>query len=296
MKRIAVLFLFVVFLQGCLSKHVFTLTDQEVAAHYARKTTKPEFGFFNSEGRMIYYAIQGDTTKPLLVLVHGAPGRWYSSINLLDDSLLLQHYRILAYDRPGYGQSGLGDAVTSIEKQAEYLSALIDHHNTTGQAVTVVGRSYGTPIAACYAMHHPQQVKKLVLLGACIDPGKEKYFWFSFAGKLAWVQQFTPLSYTVATSEKFAHRKELKKLLPGWAQISSPVFLVHGKKDWMADTANVHFALNHITGAPVSVYLLTESGHNVTFSNPELIINLVTNEGEINYSEMPDKIHPAKKR
>jgi pimeloyl-ACP methyl ester carboxylesterase len=161
--------------------------------------------------------------------------------------------------------------------------------------VTVAGRSYGTPIAACYAMQQPQQVKKLFLLGSCIDPKKEKYFWFSFASKLGFLQQLLPEAYTMATNEKFTHQKELKKLLPGWAQIYAPTYIVHGKKDWMADTSNAYFALDRITSAPVAVYLLPESGHNVTFNNPALIINLLLKEGETTDSKSPITI-PAKKR
>ncbi|MBL7729020.1 MAG: alpha/beta hydrolase, partial [Dinghuibacter sp.] len=188
MFRIAIVLLAITACSSCMSKYVFTLTDKQVRERYAGKSTAPNFGFISSNGLPIYYAVQGDSTKPLLVLVHGAPGRWYSSINLLDDSLLLSRYRILAYDRPGYGKSATANPVTSITEQAEHLATLIEQFNTTGMPVVLAGRSYGTPIAARYAMLYPEQVQKLVLLGSCIDPAKEKYFWFSYANLSAAIQ------------------------------------------------------------------------------------------------------------
>lgn len=278
MKRWAGFFLLVYMLSGCMSKYVYTLTDKQVQERYAPKTTQPFFGYFNSNGQNIFYALQGDASKPLLVLVHGAPGRWYSSINLFDDSLLLSRYRILAFDRPGYGKSGSPKAITSIETQTEYMAALVNHVNTTGEPVTIAGRSYGTPIAACYAMKYPEQVKKLVLLGSCIDPAKEKYFWFSYANLPGLIQSFMPRAINIATGEKFTHRKELKKLLSSWNHIQSPTMVVHGKKDWISDTANAWFAYKKIVNAPVTLYLLPESGHNITFSNASLIVDLILQE------------------
>jgi pimeloyl-ACP methyl ester carboxylesterase len=281
---------------GCMSKYVFTLSEKQVTERYASKTIKPQFGHIHEKGGdKIFYALQGDASKPLLVLVHGAPGRWYSSINLFDDSLLLSHYQILAFDRPGYGKSGSGHSVTSIEEQTEHLAVLIRHFNPTQQPVTVTGHSYGTAIAACYAMLYPDRVQKLILLGSCIDPAKEKYFWFSYANKLGVIQHFIPKPFNMATDEKFTHRKELKKIMPGWENIKCPTFVVHGKKDWIADTANAWFAYQKIVNAPVSVYLLPESGHNITFSNPQLVRELIMGDGVVISGGAAKSIEPAKR-
>lgn len=280
MKHVALLLTVIVLFSSCLSKHILVMSEKEVRDHYAERTVKPQFGYFNDGERRLFYAIQGDSTKPLLVLVHGAPGRWYSSINLFDDSTLLSRYRILAYDRPGYGKSGLGLPINSIEAQADYLCLLVEHFNTTGQPVTVAGRSYGTAIAACYTMKHPEEVKKLILIGSCIDPAKEKYFWFGYPNVLATVQSFMPTTLNMATSEKFSHRKELRKIAGGWQHIRSQTYLLHGLNDWISDTANAWFAYHQITNAPVSVYFLPNTGHNITVANPSLIIDLLLKEEE----------------
>lgn len=267
------------------------MTDQQIKERYAPRAMKPEFGYVYDDGQKIYYAIQGDAGKPLLVLVHGAPGRWYSSINLMDDPALLDCYRILAYDRPGYGKSNGGRAINSIQKQAQYLATLIGHFNPRHEPVAVVGRSYGTAIASCYAMSYPERVKKLVLIGSCIDPQKEKFFWFSYPNISGTVQSFMPPALNIATSEKFSHKNELEKLLPGWEHIQSPTYVLHGTKDWISDTANAWFAYNRIINAPVSVYLLEGTGHNITVANPRLIVDLVLREEEI----LPAKAHSSKK-
>lgn len=279
MFRTAIALLVITACSSCMSKYVFTLTDKQVRERYAGKPITPEFGFIKDNGQNIFYAVQGDSSNPLLVLVHGAPGRWYSSINLFDDSLLLSRYRILAYDRPGYGKSKSPVPVTSINEQAEHLAALINRFNTTGMPVTVAGRSYGTPIAARYAMLYPQQIQKLLLLGSCIDPAKEKYFWFSYANLLGPVQHFMPRALNTATAEKFTHRAELNNILSDWEHIECPTYVIHGRKDWISDTANAWFAYNKITNAPVSVYMIDSSGHNITFNNPALVVSLLLKDG-----------------
>lgn len=280
MKRVVLPLVIICLFSACMKNYVLVLSDKQVRDRYAAKTIKPEFGYFKEGEQKIFYVIQGDSTKPLLVLVHGAPGRWYSSINLLDDSLLLSRYRILAYDRPGYGKSGSGFAINSIQEQAQHLASLVQHFNKTDQPVVVTGRSYGTAIASCYAMSYPERVKKLILIGSCIDPEHEKYFWFSYPNFSRTTQSFMPLAMNVATSEKFSHKEELKKLLPGWEHIQSPTYVLHGLKDWISDTANAWFAYNRIINAPVSLYFLEGTGHNITLANPKLIIDLILKEEE----------------
>lgn len=280
MKPVVLSLLIVCLFSACMKNYVLVMSDNQIQERYAPASLKPEFGYFKDGERKIFYAIQGDSTKPLLVLVHGAPGRWYSSINLLDDPGLLSCYRILTYDRPGYGKSGSGSPVNSIAAQAQHLASLVAHFNTSKQPVVITGRSYGSAIASCYAMTYPEKVKKLILIGSCIDPEEEKYFWFAYPNISGTVQSFMPKAMNVATSEKFSHKEELKKILPGWELIRSPTYVLHGMKDWISDTANAWFAYNRIVNAPVSLYFLEGTGHNITMANPKLIIDLILKEEE----------------
>jgi pimeloyl-ACP methyl ester carboxylesterase len=80
-----------------------------------------------------------------ILLVHGQPGSRADWSRLIP--LLAGDHRVLAVDRPGYGESG-GDAVGLLEN-ARLLGRLLEHRSALG--ATVVGHSLGAGIALAMA-------------------------------------------------------------------------------------------------------------------------------------------------
>lgn len=97
--RLFSLFLLIVFTVCSCKLPLRVMTDKQIDDHYKNKQTKPKLKYLNYKSYHIYHAIVGDSTKPLLIYVHGAPGAWYSSMRLLDDTLLQQNFRMIAVDR-----------------------------------------------------------------------------------------------------------------------------------------------------------------------------------------------------
>ena len=76
-----------------------------------------------------------------------------------------QSYRVIAWDAPGFGQSGLVPA--SIDAYVEALHELVA---CIGQPRTsIVGHSMGGTVAACFAARFPELVSRLIL--SCSHPG-----------------------------------------------------------------------------------------------------------------------------
>jgi pimeloyl-ACP methyl ester carboxylesterase len=273
-KHFFLFFLFVA-AQGCVSNYVFTLTDRQIEERYKNKPQKPLFHNLKTETGNVHYVSNGDSSKPLLVLIHGAPGHWYSSMNLMEDADLLNKFFIISLDRPGYGKSNNGYSIPYIDAQADVIHQIVTRHNKHKQKITLVGRSYGTAISARYAMMHPENVQKLFLLASCVAPQKEKYFWFSFANLLHIINMWMPNDLNSATVEKFKHKKQLKYIENDWDKIIAPTYILHGKKDWMADTANAYFAQQKIVNADTYMHILDNTGHNVTRQHKELIKKLL---------------------
>lgn len=73
--------------------------------------------------------------------------------------------RCIAYARSGLGASGSDGTPNNIEKHVQDLGAVIDAL-APGQAVVLVGHSYGGLLATEYARRHPDRLKGLVL----VDP------------------------------------------------------------------------------------------------------------------------------
>ena len=277
LKTILLLITAALFMTGLSScKITAVLSDRQIDNHFKNKTAKPIRKYLSYKEYHIHHVMLGDTTKPLLLLIHGAPGAWYSYLSLLDDPELQQNYHMISVDRIGFDKSNSGLAVTSIDEHVNYLKKIVDEYNLRGRKIYILGASYGAPIAAAFAMKYPDLAEELFLLSPVIDPSKEKIFWFSYMCKLSFINMWLDQSLNVATEEKFDHRSELRRLKPFWKNITCKTYVVMGKKDWIADTRNFDFAqkmLGNTNGA--EFYMLENTGHGVLYQRPDLIKNLL---------------------
>jgi pimeloyl-ACP methyl ester carboxylesterase len=97
--------------------------------------------------------------RPVLLL-HGQPGSKSSWAPLID--ILAPRFRVLAPDRPGYGET-VGEAMG----MAENADVVADFLRQRGAApATVVGHSWSGGVAVLLARRHPDTVRSLVLVGA----------------------------------------------------------------------------------------------------------------------------------
>jgi pimeloyl-ACP methyl ester carboxylesterase len=254
---------------------VHTLTDGEIAKHYKDKPTKPELKYLTYKNFHIHHAVVGDSTKPLLLLIHGAPGAWYSSMKLLDDPDLQRNFRMVSIDRVGFGKSNYGLSEPSIQKHVRYIEKIVKEYNKDGE-IYLIGSSYGAPIAASFTMQHPNLVKELYLVSPVIDPSTEKIFWYSYLAKLGPISMLIPEYLNVATDEKFAHRSQLARLKSHWDQITCKTYVVMGEKDDLASLSNLDFARKKLVNAKDPEFLLLENtGHTIVYQHPELFISLL---------------------
>jgi pimeloyl-ACP methyl ester carboxylesterase len=99
-----------------------------------------------------------------VVLLHGQPGSKASWAPLIDH--LTSQFRVLAPDRPGYG-----DTVGEAMGMAENTDAVAEYLRFHGAApATVVGHSWSGGVAVLLALRHPEMVRSLVLVGAVGTP------------------------------------------------------------------------------------------------------------------------------
>lgn len=251
----------------------FKMSDRNISQYYAHSSTKPAFAFSDTSKKKIYYAYSADTTKPILLLIHGAPGAWFGYKEFFNDSLLLNKYQIIAPDRAGYNKSG--NKLTSIEQQAVLLKCLLKLHNH--QKISLLGRSYGAAIAVKLTAENPELVENLLLISPACDPKTEKFWWFSKPGNSKFFRFFLPIYANRASDEKFAHTQELLKLLPDWQKIRCPVTILQGGKDWIIDTSNGHFVDSALVKAPRRFILLPQNGHQLTEERYELVRDILLN-------------------
>ncbi len=118
-------------------------------------------------GRHIYYEIHGESNPETLLLLHhgfGSTAMWGPVLRKLVDA----GYRVIAYDRRGYGQSEPGPDFDEFyvsngfrEESAVDLEALV---RTLGlDSFHIVGQCEGGVIGVEYAVAYPQRVRSLVI-------------------------------------------------------------------------------------------------------------------------------------
>ncbi|MGQ0698719.1 MAG: alpha/beta fold hydrolase [Panacagrimonas sp.] len=111
-------------------------------------------------GFSVAYLDSGGTGEPL-VLVHGFGGDKDNWTRVARH--LRKHYRIIAPDLPGYGESTAPEgAHYRIDDQVEYLHAFVRKLGLS--RVHLGGNSMGGNVAASYAAKHPNEVGTLWLI------------------------------------------------------------------------------------------------------------------------------------
>ncbi len=246
------------------------LTDAQITARFSGQPMQPDYHRIDTLGRTLAYTRIGHDTLPLLLFIHGAPGSWYGYLNLLQDTTLQQTFQMISVDRPGYGKSDYGYPLPALEDQGKMLHAILERYQDR-RPIIVVGRSYGSPIAARLAMDYPELVDAFVMLAPAIDPDLEKFWWFSPLGKLDGIKNALPDALNVATVEKYAHRRELRKMLPLWEQVQTPNTVIQGGDDDLVLPANLLFAEEKLKNAPSRIVFVPNQNHFISSERPDLV-------------------------
>src|SRR4051795_1119409 len=143
------------------------------AALYTAKMTRdaerkhPPIGrFLDVDGVRLHYIERG-TGEPL-VLIHGNGTLIQDfTVNGLVDRLS-ERYRIIVFDRPGYGYSDRPRGLWTPRAHATLFEAAL-HQLGVEQAI-VLGHSWGTMVAVSLALQAPTLVRSLVLLSGYYFP------------------------------------------------------------------------------------------------------------------------------
>jgi pimeloyl-ACP methyl ester carboxylesterase len=215
--------------------------------------------------RFVY--TEHNPAKPLYLLIHGAPSSCNYYHHFMDDTALRSMANLVAVDRAGYGYSGFGKPLPSLEMQAATIKPVLDSLRHTGQPVVVVGASYGTSVACRLAMDYPQLVDGLVLIAPALAPGEEKTYAISYALEsplFTWAQP--PMIHS-ANVEKLTHEAELRKMEPRWGEIRVPVFYFQGIDDDLIYTTNAAFARRKLVNARhLSITMIPNRGHLLVYN------------------------------
>lgn len=207
-----------------------------------------------------------------LIMVHGTPG---DAGNWAD--YLLEPppgMRVLAPDRPGFGESGPAGAVVSLRDQALALEPLLPPPGAP--PAILLGHSLGGPIIAKVALEFPERVAALVIVAGALDPDLEDPHWVQPIADSWPLVALLPRHIRNANKELLALEPELRTLSDRLPEIEVPVVILHGTEDQLVPYANVPFMRARFQGAPVvEVVTLDGANHFLPWNAEEAIRRVI---------------------
>lgn len=211
----------------------------------------------------------------ILIFIHGSPGNWSNYLRYLKDPELLKIYCMLGIDRPGFGKSTetIADVTGQAEKILGTLSKLPEIQKGK-KSISILGHSYGGPVAARMASISPEKFQYLFLLAAAMDPELEEIKWYNSIADTWIAGWILPKEWTNSNSEMLPLKEQLKSLLPEWKKIKAKTIVIQGEDDGLVDPKNLDFIQKNFS-TETKTYLLPKEGHFLPWKNYELIHKLL---------------------
>lgn len=285
------------------------------ALHYgARRTERanPPLGkFIDVDGVQLHYIERGEGQPVVLLHGQGLTAIDFETSGLLD--LLSAKYRVIAFDRPGYGYSSRPRGkLWGPAAQAKLLRNALGRLGV--ERPTVVGHSWGTLVAIAMALEYPDYVRSLALLSGYYYPSLRfdvgllsppaipvvghimRYTVSPLLGRLTWplfvrrifspaaaAPRFAefPVAMTLRPWQLRASAAEAALLIPAaaalrrrYAQLTLPVIIVAGAADRYVST-RWHSGRLHRKLPGSALRLVPGVGHMVHYSAPSEVIDAI---------------------
>jgi len=208
----------------------------------------------------IHYAFTGSDSMPTIVFIHGTPGSWNAFAGYLKDKALLQQYRLISIDRPGFGYSDFGKPY-HLQQQSDIISPLLLAFKN-GKPLFIVGHSLGGPMIVKLAADNPGLFAAVVIISGSIDPAEEKpEKWRPWLFKTP-LNLLVPGAFKPSNEEIWYFKKDLVGLKNDFEKIYCPVLFVHGLKDTWVPPGNVAYGKKMLVNAVATSELLFPDGNH----------------------------------
>jgi pimeloyl-ACP methyl ester carboxylesterase len=278
----------------------------------AERENPPTGKFIEVDGVRLHYVEQGEGEPLVLLHGNGSMIQDFASSGLIDTAA--KHYRVIAFDRPGYGHSQRPrSTVWSAAAQATLLGAALKELGVV--QATVLGHSWGCSVAVALAQGSPDLVGSLVLASGyyyptvradvvmmsgpavpvlgdavrfAVSPILARLMWplltrkiFGPPGVPERFEEGFPKEMTFRPSQIRASAAESALMIPGafaargrYAALNMPVVIVAGEEDRLIDIAEQSARL-HSELPNSTIHRVAGAGHMVHQTAPETIMSAI---------------------
>ncbi|MCR5351613.1 MAG: alpha/beta fold hydrolase [Bacteroidales bacterium] len=207
-----------------------------------------------------HHFIEKGSGEPL-VLLHGngEDGGYFSG----QIDVLAAHFRVLALDTRGHGQTPRGSAPFTISQFADDLLAFLDERGIA--RAHLLGFSDGGNIALVFALRYPERVGKLILNGANLDPSGVKR-------RIQWAVELGYRSARRSQNPKAIQRAEMLGLMVNdphirpeeLSALRMPTLVIAGTRDMIREAHTRLIAAS----IPDARLVLLPGNHFIAAKNP----------------------------
>lgn len=113
------------------------------------------------DGLEVFYREAGSASAPVILLLHGFPTSSHMFRDLIP--VLAPHFRVIAPDLPGFGQTARPARDTflySFDTLARVIEGFTDKMGLSSYALYIF--DYGSPVGMRMAMNHPERITALI--------------------------------------------------------------------------------------------------------------------------------------
>lgn len=257
----------IILAQSCMK---FRIDDNSAVKEFEQKNLSVHFFTVKEDGVPIHYAKTGSDTLPTLFFVHGSPGSWDAFKIYMMDSALLNRFRIISVDRPGFGYSDFGTAY-HLPYQALLIDKIVEKENNH-KPVHLVGHSIGGPVIVQMAQDKPEYFSSLTILAGSISPTDEPKEYWRYAFAYSPLKFLMPGAFRPSNDEIVYFKKELYQLDKGYASLQMPVTFIHGDKDKFVTVKNVDYGKKKLAhNTKVKVIIIPGAGHFIPWEHFDII-------------------------
>ncbi len=209
-----------------------------------------------------------------VLFIHGSPGSWDNYLDVIEG---LPEFRLIFFDRPGFGNTKPLESLPDLKEQAGAARAVLDHFSN--QPALVVGHSYGGPIALELGLQNSRHVRALILLGASVDPELEELRWYNY---LTSVLEFMIPGALVRSNDEMlplrnqlqAQKREIQSAEP---DALPPIYVMHGSDDGLVPVENVNYIydLPGSRSSLVCIQVLSNQDHFIPWKQPVKLAKMI---------------------